>query len=138
MAKEQGTNVLLQVSDGGSPSAFVTVAGQQSTEWIGDTETDDITDKANEGWGATISTLVRGTVNCQGKADWPDTAGLDTLRALWQARARVEAKLILNAAGAHYRGFFYITAFNVSGTHLNATEYSFTLQSAGPLAYGAS
>ena len=44
MAKQAGTNVLLQVS-AGSPTEFVTVAGQQSTEFVGDTETDDITDK---------------------------------------------------------------------------------------------
>ena len=77
MAKESGVNVLLQVSDGAaSPTNFITVAGQQSTEFVGDTETDDITDKSHSGWGSTLNVLRRGTVNCQGKADWPDTTGL--------------------------------------------------------------
>lgn len=136
MAKEAGTNILLKVNAGvGSPTSFVTVAGQQSTEFVGDTETDDITDKDNAGWGSTISTLIRGTVNCSGKADWPDTNGLDQVRTAWQARAQIEAELTLDASGSKYFGFFYVTAFNISGTHLNATEYSFTLQSAEPLNY---
>lgn len=137
MAKEAGTNVLLQVSDG-SPTSFVTVAGQQSTEWVGETETDDITDKANNGWGSTLTTLIRGTVNVSGKADWPDTNGLEIIRNAWDNRSTIEAKLILNSSGGHYRGSMSVTSFNVSGTHTNATEYSITLQSAEQMTYAAS
>ncbi len=137
MAKEAGTNVLLQVS-AGSPTAFVTVAGQQSTEFVGDSETDDITDKSHSGWGSTLSVLTRGTVNCQGKADWPDTDGLDAIRNAWQTRTDIEGKIILNVAGANYTGFWQVTQFNASGTHTNATEYNFTLANNGPLAYSAS
>ena len=137
MAKEAGVNVLLQVSTG-SPTAFVTVAGQQSTEFVGDTETDDITDKAQAGWGATLNVLRRGTINASGKADWPDTTGIDIIRAAWEAGTDVEAKAILNAAGAHYRGLWQVTSFNVSGAQNNATEYSITLQNNGTLTYAAS
>ena len=139
MAKEAGVNVLLQVSDGtGSPTVFVAVAGQQSTEFVGDTETDDITDKSQQGWGSTLNVLRRGTVNCQGKADWPDTTGLDQVRTAWENGGDIEGKLLVNAAGAHYRGFFQVTQFNVSGTQSNATEYNFTLQNNGALTYAAS
>lgn len=139
MAKESGTEVILQVSDGaGSPTAFVTVAGQQSTDFQGGTETDDITDKSHSGWGSTMTTLIRGTVNCSGKADWPDTTGLDVVRAAWQARSEVEGKIILNDAGAHYRGFWFVSDFNIEGTHTTATSYSFTLNNSGELTYAAS
>lgn len=137
MAKESGVKVLLQVSTG-SPTSFVTVAGQQSTEFVGDTETDDITDKSQQGWGATLNVLRRGTVNCQGKADWPDSDGLDQVRAAWEAGSDLECKLLLNNAGANYTGFFQVTQFNVSGTQVNATEYNFTLANNGQLTYSAS
>ena len=137
MAKESGVKVLLQVSSG-SPTSYVTVAGQQSTEFVGDTETDDITDKSQQGWGATLNVLRRGTVNCQGKADWPDTDGLDQIRAAWEAGSDLGCKLILNNAGANYTGLFQVTQFNVSGTQVNATEYNFTLASNGTLVYAAS
>ena len=137
MAKESGVNVLLQISSG-SPTDFKTVAGQQSTEFVGDTETDDITDKSQNGWGSTLNVLRRGTINCSGKADWPDTDGLDAIRAAWEGGTDVEGKAILNAAGAHYRGGWQVTSFNVSGAQNNATEYSFTLQNNGELTYAAS
>ena len=139
MGKESGTKVLLQVSDGAaSPTNFVTVAGQQNTEFVGDSETDDITDKSHSGWGSTLNVLRRGTVNCSGKADWPDTSGLDLVRTAWQGGNDIEGKVILNNAGAHYVGFWQVTSFNVSGTHTTATEYNFTLQNNGELSYSAS
>ena len=139
MAKESGVKVLLQVSDPAqSPTAFVTVAGQQSTEFVGETETDDITDKSQQGWGATLNVLRRGTVNCQGKADWPDSDGLDKVRAAWEAGTDLECRLVLNDANANYTGLFQVTQFNVSGTQVNATEYNFTLASNGTLTYSAS
>ncbi len=137
MGKEAGTKVLLQIS-AGSPSEFVTVGGQQSTEFVGDAETDDITDKAHSGWGSTLNVLRRGTVNCQGKVDWPDLLGVDSIRGAWEGGTDIEGKLLLNDAGANYLGFFQVTSFNVSGTHTNATEYNFTLANNGPLVYAAS
>ncbi len=137
MAKEAGTKVLLQVS-AGSPTEFVTVAGQQNTEFVGDAETDDITDKAQAGWGSTLNVLRRGTINVSGKADWPDLAGLDAIRAAWEGGTDIECKLLVNVAGGNYSGFFQVTSYNTSGTHLNATEYSATLQNNGPLAWNAS
>ena len=137
MAAESGVNVLLKVGDGGSPTLFTTVAGQQNTVFDGTTETADITDKANAGWGSTISTLIRGTIQCSGVAVWPDTAGLDQVRTSWQARTTLEAEITFSIAGAKYFGFFYITAFQISGTHTGATEYSFTMETAEPLTYAA-
>ena len=136
MAKEAGRYVLLQVSTG-SPTGFVTVAGQQSTEFAGGTETDDITDKAHTGWGSTLNVLRRGTVRCQGKATWPDTEGLDLIREAWEDGADIECKLLLNSTGAHYHGNFQVTQLNVSGRHTNATEYSLTLVNNGMLTYAA-
>jgi predicted secreted protein len=137
MAKESGIYVLLQVS-AGSPTSWVTVSGQQSTEFQGAAETDDITDKSHGGWGSTLNVLRRGTVNCQGKATWPDTLGLDAIRAAWQTGADIECKLLLNSSGANYIGHFQVTQFNVSGTHLNATEYNIALANNGTLVYAAS
>jgi predicted secreted protein len=136
MAKEAGRFVLLQVSTG-SPTGFVTVAGQQSTEFSGGTQTDDTTDKSAQGWGSTLNVLRNATVNAQGKANWPDLTGLDLIRAAWEAGSDIECKLLLNSSGAHYRGFFQVTQFNVSGTHSNATEYSLALANNGALTYSA-
>ena len=105
---------------------------------MGDTETDDITDKSQQGWSSTLNVLRNGTVNAQGKADWPDSLGLEVIRVAWETGADVEAKLVLNKAGAHYRGNFQVTQFNVSGAQNNATDYAITLQNNGALTYAAS
>ena len=140
MAIEAGTKVLLQVGNPAdpSPTQFVTIGGQQNTEFVGDTETDDITDKTHSGWGSTLQVLRRGTVNCSGKAVWPDLTGLDYVRSAWNTQTDIEGKILLNVAGAHFVGFFQVTQFNISGTHLNATEYTITLVNNGPLTYAAS
>ena len=138
MAKEAGSNVKLYISDGGSPTSFALLAGQQSTELVGGTETDDITDKGHTGWGSTLNVLRRFTVNVQGKANWLDTTGLDLIRAAWIAGSNVECKLIVNSNGSNYIGLFQVTQFNVSGTHLNATEYSCTMVNNGTITYSAS
>ncbi len=137
MAKESGVHVLLAVSEG-SPISYVTVAGQQNTEFVGETETDDVTDKSQQGWGATLNVLRRATVTCQGKADWPDSSGLDAVRNAWQSGSDLQCRLTLNAAGANYTGLFQVTAFNVSGTQSDATEYGFTLANNGSLVFSAS
>ena len=137
MAKESGIHVLLAVSDG-SPTSFVTIAGQQNTEFVGETETDDVTDKSQQGWGSTLNVLRRATVNCQGKADWPDSSGLEVIRGAWQAGSDIECRLTLNAAGANYSGRFQVTSFNVSGSQNDATDYAFTLANNGVLTYSAS
>ena len=82
--------------------------------------------------------LRRGTVNCSGKADWPDLTGLDAIRAAWEGGTDIEGKLLVNVAGGNYTGFFQVTQFNVSGTHTNATEYSFTLANNNALVWAAS
>ena len=94
--------------------------------------------ESHSGWGSTLNVLRRGTVNCQGKADWPDTDGLDAVRNAWETGVDIEGKIILNAAGANYTGFWQVTQFNASGTHTTATEYNFTLQNNGVLTYAAS
>ncbi len=138
MAMEVGTNVLLYVGDGGSPTVFTALKGQQSGEFSGSNETDDITDKTHSGWGSTMNVLARATINVSGKTNWPDTTGIEPIRLAWQNRTTLECKLVFNAAGAHYRGFCHVTSFSISGTHLTATEYSFTMQNAEALVYAAS
>lgn len=137
MAKESGVNVKFQVS-GGSPTEFVNIAGEQTTEFVGDTRTDDITDKAHGGWSSTLNVLRGGTVNVSGKATWPDLLGLDAIRSAWEGGTDIEGKMIFNSAGANYTGFWQVTAFNISGNFDNSTEFTCTLANNNVLTYAAS
>jgi TP901-1 family phage major tail protein len=136
MSKEAGTNVLLKVS-AGSPTSFATLAGQQVTEMTGPTETDDITDKDQQGWGSTLNVLRRMTINVRGKADWPDTTGLDIIRNAWENGTDVECQVVLNSSNSNYIGNFTVSSFNISGGFNNATEYNVTLENNGVMTYSA-
>lgn len=138
MGKESGVNVILQVSDGGSPTSFVAVSGQQGTRMRIEAQTDDITDKTHEGWESMLNVLRRLTVQCQGVANWPDTTGLDLVRAAVAAGLDIEGKIILNSDGAHYRGLFQVSDLEIDGPHNGATRYSFNVTNNGVPTYAAS
>ena len=137
MPQESGVNVLLKVGNGASPEVFATLGGQQDTELTGDTTTADITDKSNNGWGSMLNVLRNLNVTASGKVVWPDTTGLAALRTAWQTGANINCELILNAAGDKYTASMTITAFNVSGSHTDATMYNITLANAGAPTYTA-
>lgn len=139
MAFEAGKNVLLAVSDGAaSPTNFVDVAGQQETSWVPETVTDDITDKTNDGWGSSLNVLREGVINCSGKANWPDTTGLEVIDTAWRTGVDVEAQITFNLTGKKYYGFFQVTNFQIEGPVRGATAYTIQLRNNGPLTHAAS
>jgi TP901-1 family phage major tail protein len=139
MAFEAGKEVILAVGDpnNASPTDFQNVAGQQDTSWVPDTVTDDITDKTNTGWESTLQVLHAGVINCSGKVNWPDTNGLDRVRAAWQDLLDIEAQITLASTGQKYFGNFQVTAFSIEGPVRGATGYSFTLRSSDAITYAA-
>ena len=139
MAFEKGKEVLLAVSDGAeSPTNFINVAGQQDTNWVPETTTDDITDKTNDGWESTLQVLHAGVVNCSGKCKWPDTLGLELVDTAWRDQLDIEAQIVFNVTGKKYTGFWQVTDLQIQGPVRGATAYTFTLRNNGPLTHAAS
>jgi TP901-1 family phage major tail protein len=138
MAFEKGKEVLLYVSDGAeSPTNFTAVAGQQDTNWVPETTTDDITDKTNDGWESTLQVLHAGVITCSGKAKWPDTTGLELLDTAWRTQVDIEAQIVFNTTGKKYTGFFQVTDLQFQGPVRGATAYTLTLRNNGPLTHAA-
>ena len=139
MAFEKGKEVLLAVSDGAeSPTNFINVAGQQDTNWVPETTTDDITDKTNDGWESTLQVLHAGVITCSGKANWPDTTGLDLIDVAWRTQVDIEAQITFNLTGKKYVGFWQVTDLQIQGPVRGATGYTLTLRNSGPLTHFAS
>ena len=141
MGKESGVKVLLKVGDGATGTTpgevFTTLAGQKDTRMSGSGNPVDTSDKTTGGWGSSISGTRNMTVTATGLAVWPDMAGIDRLRSVWEGGETVNCELILNEAGAKYTGAFAITQFDVGGSNDGATEYSITLQNSGQPTYVA-
>lgn len=139
MSKESGSNCVLQIGDSSSsPTEFTTLAGQKQTTYTLPQDSADLTDKQSGGEmnrGATIRDM---TVTCSGQANWPDTDGLEALRATRAAGAPIEAKVVVNAAGANYVGMFHIASLEIDAAHDDFTNYSLTLEQAAAPVYSAS
>ena len=140
MAYEAGKNVVLYVANPNnpSPSEFAAIAGQQDTNWVPETTTDDVTDKTNEGWESTLQVLHAGVVNCSGKCNWPDTTGLDYVDTAWRGLLDIEAYIVFNSSGKKYTGYWQVTDLQIQGPVRGATAYTLTLRNNGPLTYSAS
>ncbi|KKJ75446.1 hypothetical protein WH95_18570 [Kiloniella litopenaei] len=135
MAKESGVKVILKVGDGADPEAFNDLSGQKDTRMSGAANAVDVSDKTTGGWGSTLPGTRNMTVTSSGFAVWPDTNGLQILRAHWEAGTNVNCELILNDSGNKYAGAFSITQLDIGGANDGATEYSVTLQNAGQPTY---
>jgi TP901-1 family phage major tail protein len=139
MAKEKGTKVLLKIAPDGSPSVFTALQGQRTGTFAGSADPIDVSDKTQDGWKSYLSGLKDGTVSVTGIAQWGATPDiLEAIRAAWIGDSTIEARLVLNNAGAYFHGNFYITQFEISGNHDGATEYSLQFSPDGALDYAAS
>jgi predicted secreted protein len=137
MAKEKGTKVLLQVSDGTSPGVFTTLAGQRDTSLGRTSEPIDVTDKASGDWREFLAGPLDMTVNASGVADWPDTAGLEALRVKFEANESVECRILLNNSGDYYQANFSILDLSIQGRFDGATEYTLQLRASSQPQYTA-
>jgi TP901-1 family phage major tail protein len=136
MAKQAGTNVLLQVGQtDGSPETFTTLDGQQDGNITIDLTTADITDKSNSGWTGTLSVLSGATVTVSGVTDPVNNTQLDTMRTRATGRTSANYRMLVDNAGSWYEGSFNITAFSEQGNHTGAIEYNITLQNDGTVVF---
>lgn len=136
MAKQAGTKVLLQVGQGdGSPETFTDLDGQQDGQIVIDLTTADITDKSNDGWTGTLSVLSGATVTVSGVTDPTANTQLDTMRTKAMNRTAGNYRMKVDNAGSYFEGSFNVTAFNETGNHTGAIEYSITLQNDGTVTF---
>ncbi len=135
MGAEKGINVLLKVGNGAGTEVFNTLAGQKDTKLQLQKDTTDSTHKGSNGWKESLSGNRGGTITCSGTAQWPDTTGLEALRASYMGDTPINCEAILNANGDKYTGAFHVTNWEISGPESGTTDYSFTLQSTGVLAH---
>lgn len=133
MAAEKGLKCLLQVgATATNPSSYVTLSNQTDTSFDGSVQIADTTDKSNDGWQTGLATTRSGTVSVSGNV-YSTRAELDLLEAAWVNGTTHGCQIIFDAAGNGYKGDFYVTSFNISGSTGDVTKYSLTLTPAAAL-----
>lgn len=131
MAAGKGKDFLLQIET--ASDVFTTVGGLRSSGLSGSAEAIDITsiDSAQakellDGAGIVAYAL-------SGSGILKDTAPIAALRTAFAAQTLTEFKLV--EVGGTWRGFFKITAFELTGEYNGAQQFSLSLESSGAVSF---
>ncbi|MEO0982693.1 MAG: phage major tail protein, TP901-1 family [Pseudomonadota bacterium] len=137
MAGQKGRDVLLRISDGGSPAAYETVAGirTKSIE-LASAVVDGTSADSPEAWRELIAGAGTKTARVRGAGVFKDAASDARMRAVFFAGEAAEWRLVVPDFGT-LAGPFQITDLAWGGDHDGEATFSLTLQSAGALSFEA-
>lgn len=134
---QKGRAFLLKVSDGTSPTTYVTVTGLRATGIQINSNPVDITNKSSAGWRELLPDggIRQVTFTGSGLVD-SASAQLITLESAALNGTLIEAQVI-SGKGDSLMGTFAVSAFQRDGTHNDAETFSVTLENSGPVTYSA-
>ena len=137
MAAQKGKDLLIKLGDGGSPEAFVTVAGLRTTSLGFNAQTVDITnaDSSNM-WRELLANAGARSASVSGSGVFKDAATDASVRSVFFNQDLRNWKIIIPDFG-EVMGPFAVTALQYEGTHDGEVKMSLSLASAGALAFGA-
>jgi hypothetical protein len=136
MGKFAGTAILVEVLNvDESPTRWNAVGGQQDGSMEGESVVADISDKADDIWGASLQVLSRAQIQCSGVVVNPDRDGLDFIRTKWSTGTSISARIYSDDLTNYWLGEFFVSDFQEFGTALGAGEYSFTLDNVGVVSW---
>lgn len=137
MAGQRGRDVLIKISDGGTPESFQTLAGIRSSELELNQQAVDATSADSpEGWRELLANAGLKAMRVRGRGLFKDAASDARMRAIFFAGDIARWQLVVPDLGS-FTGPFQIARLNWGGTHDGEATFSVELQSAGALSYGA-
>ncbi len=135
MAGQKGRDVLIKISDGGDPEAFITLAGIRSNEIELDAQAVDGTaaDSPN-GWRELVAGAGVKSARVRGRGVFKDAASDTRMRDLFFAGEIARWQLIIPGLG-RLTGPLQITELKWGGEHDGEATFSIDLASAGELVF---
>ena len=131
MAGQRGRDVLIKISDGGTPEAFVTLAGIRSSEFeLNQQEVDATSADSPEGWRELLAGAGLRSMRVRGRGLFKDAASDERMRTVFFAGDIARWQLIVPGLGT-FTGPFQLRQLNWSGTHDGEATFAAELQSAG-------
>lgn len=119
----------------GSPKTDTPVLTSRNTEFTINNEIVDVTNKGSTGWREVIDAGIKSmSVSCDGV--YEDEAYEATLNG-FAVNGGINAFVFTNEDGDEWQGNFLMSSYARSGTYNGEEAYSFTLESAGVIAYVA-
>lgn len=137
MAAQRGRDVLLKVGDGGSPEAFVSVAGLRARTISLNARTVDATDSDSAGrWRELLAGAGVKSCSVSGAGVFRDAASDAMVREAFFEQAARNWRLLMPDFGV-LTGRFLVAALEYAGEHEGEATYAMTLASAGVLDFEA-
>ena len=130
MAAEKGSAFLLKVGDGGSPPAFVTVAGMRTTQMSINGEAVNVTHKESGGWRELLSGAGVRSVSVSASGIFTGSAAEARLKSNALAGLVDDYELSFES-GERLRGRFLVTRLDYSGDYNGERNYALSLESSG-------
>lgn len=137
MAGQRGRDILIKISDGNVPEAFITLAGIRSTEFdLNATSVDGTAADSIEGWRELIAGAGIKTVRVRGRGVFKDAASDDRMRDVFFAGSIERWQHIVPGMGS-MTGPFHIREIKWNGAHDGEAGFSIDLESAGAIRFEA-
>ncbi|MEQ8556739.1 MAG: phage major tail protein, TP901-1 family [Henriciella sp.] len=137
MAGQRGRDVLIKISDGGTPESFQTLAGIRSSELELNQQAVDATSADSpEGWRELLANAGLKTMRVRGRGLFKDAASDARMRAIFFSGDIAHWQLVVPDLGS-FTGPFQIARLSWGGTHDGEATFSVELQSSGALSFGA-
>lgn len=137
MAGQSGRDVLIKLSDGGTPESFVILAGIRSSELeLNQQPVDATSAESPAGWRELLAGAGVKSMRVRGRGLFKDAASDEQMRAVFFAGEIARWQLIVPGLGS-FTGAFQIAQLSWGGTHDGEATVSVELQSAGELVFGA-
>ena len=137
MAAQRGKDMLLKIGDGGSPEAFVAVAGLRARTISLNARTVDATDSDSAGrWRELLAGTGVRSVAVSGAGVFRDAAADALVRQSFFDQTARGWRLILPDFG-QLDGPFLVVALDYAGDHEGEATFALSLASAGAVTFTA-
>ena len=137
MAGQKGRDVLIKIGDGGSPQAFVTIAGiRAKTISLNARAVDGTSAESPDAWRELIAGAGVKSATVSGAGVFKDANSDALMREAFFSQAARDWRLVIPDFGT-LDGPFIIEALDYSGDHDGEAAFAITLASAGALAFSA-
>ena len=135
MAGQKGRDVLIRISDGGDPEAFVTLAGIRTSEIELNQRGVDATSADSEGgWRELLAGTGVRSLRVRGRGVFKDAASDERMREVFFSGEISRWELIVPGLGA-LTGPLQIAELTWGGDHDGEAVFSVQLQSAGAISF---
>ncbi len=135
MAGQKGRDVLIKIGDGGSPQAFVTIAGiRAKTISLNARAVDGTSAESADAWRELIAGAGVKSATVSGAGVFKDANSDALMREAFFSQAARDWRLVIPDFGT-LDGPFIIEALDYSGDHDGEAAFAITLASAGALSF---